>query len=62
MFNAYVGELNDALGIPKGLTALGIINPDLDRLTAEALKDPSVGGNPVEMTEANTRVLFEACL
>lgn len=60
-FYAYVGELNAALGIPKDLTDLGIINPDLDRLTAEALKDPSVGGNPVEMTEANTRALFEAC-
>ncbi|MGJ8531799.1 MAG: iron-containing alcohol dehydrogenase [Alphaproteobacteria bacterium] len=60
-FYAYVGELNAALGIPKDLTALGIINPDLDRLTAEALKDPSVGGNPVEMTAENTRALFEAC-
>lgn len=60
-FYAYVGELNAALGIPKDLTDLGIINPDLDRLTAEALKDPSVGGNPVAMTEENTRALFEAC-
>ncbi|MGJ8531809.1 MAG: hypothetical protein ACSHYC_06465 [Alphaproteobacteria bacterium] len=62
MFNTYVGELNDALGIPKGLIALGLIYPDLDRLTAEALKDPSVGGNPVAMTAENTRALFEACL
>lgn len=60
-FYAYVGELNNALGIPKDLTALGIINPDLDRLTAEALKDPSVGGNPVAMNAENTRALFEAC-
>ncbi|MCR9236299.1 MAG: iron-containing alcohol dehydrogenase [Alphaproteobacteria bacterium] len=60
-FYAYVGELNAALGIPKDLTDLGIINPDLDRLTAEALKDPSVGGNPVEMNSENTRALFEAC-
>jgi len=61
-FYAFVGDLNDALGIPKDLTALGIINPDLDRLTAEALKDPSVGGNPVAMNAENTRALFEACL
>lgn len=60
-FYAYVGELNAALGIPKDLTELGIINPDLDRLTAEALKDPSVGGNPVAMNAENTRALFEAC-
>lgn len=60
-FYAYVGELATALNIPENLTALGISNPDLDHLTAEALKDPSVGGNPVEMTAENTRALFEAC-
>jgi alcohol dehydrogenase class IV len=31
-------------------------------LVASALNDPSVGGNPIEMTAANTRALFEACL
>lgn len=61
-FYAYVGELNAALNIPQNLTALGVTNPDLDHLTAEALKDPSVGGNPVEMTAENTRALFEACV
>ncbi len=60
-FYAYVGELNAALAIPANLTALGVENPDLDHLTAEALKDPSVGGNPVAMTAENTRALFEAC-
>jgi 4-hydroxybutyrate dehydrogenase len=60
-FYAYVGELNTALNIPQNLTALGVTDPDLDHLTAEALKDPSVGGNPVAMTAENTRALFEAC-
>jgi len=60
-FCAYVDELNGALGIPKNLTDLGVSDPDMDRLVAEALKDPSVGGNPVEMTGSNTRALFEAC-
>ena len=60
-FYAYVGELNAALGIPANLTALGVKNPDLERLTAMALEDPSVGGNPIEMTAENTRALFEAC-
>ncbi|SIO21777.1 4-hydroxybutyrate dehydrogenase/hypothetical protein [Rhodovulum sp. ES.010] len=58
----FVARLNAELGIPETLTALGVSNPDLDRLVADALKDPSVGGNPVEMTEANTRALFEACM
>ena len=61
-FYNYVIELNASLGIPTNLTELGVTDPDMDWLVASALKDPSVGGNPVEMTEANTRALFEACL
>jgi len=61
-FYDYVIELNASLGIPANLTELGVTDPDLDWLVASALKDPSVGGNPVEMTAANTRALFEDCL
>ena len=61
-FRAFVDDLNDSLGIPKTLTALGVKDPDLDRLVADALRDPSTGGNPVEMTRENTKALFEAIL
>jgi alcohol dehydrogenase class IV len=61
-FYNYVNELNASLGIPANLTELGVTDPDLDWLVSSALKDPSVGGNPVEMTQENTRALFEACL
>ena len=61
-FYDYVIELNKSLGIPANLTELGVTDPDMDWLVASALKDPSTGGNPVEMTEANTRALFEDCL
>lgn len=61
-FCAFVDDFNAAFDIPKTLTALGVKDPDLDRLTEAALRDPSVGGNPVEMTPANTRALFEALL
>ncbi|MXQ06453.1 iron-containing alcohol dehydrogenase [Alphaproteobacteria bacterium GH1-50] len=61
-FRAFVDEFNASLGIPKTLTELGVKDPDLDVLTEAALKDPSVGGNPVEMTKENTRPLFEAVL
>ncbi len=61
-FRAAVMDLRATLAIPANLTALGVTNPDLDMLTAMALEDPSCGGNPVEMTAANTRALFEACL
>ena len=61
-FYAFVGDLNATLGIPANLTALGVTNPDLAALTASALQDPSTGGNPVEMTAANTRALLDSCL
>ncbi len=61
-FYAFVGELNDTLGIPKSLAAMGVTNPDTDRLLRDALTDPSTGGNPIEMEEANTRKLLEECL
>ncbi|QFT99631.1 NAD-dependent methanol dehydrogenase [Roseovarius sp. THAF8] len=61
-FCAFVDQLNDSLGIPKTLTDLGVTDPDLDTLVNAALRDPSTGGNPIEMTAENTRKLFEACL
>ena len=61
-FHAFVGMMNSTLGIPENLTALGVHDPDIDSLVASALADPSVGGNPVEMTTENTRALLESCL
>lgn len=61
-FCAYVDELNASLGVPKTLTALGVENPDIDRIVKGALSDPSTGGNPVEMTKENTTELLRACL
>jgi len=61
-FCAFVDEFNDAFAIPKSLTALGVKNPDVSKLVDAALRDPSVGGNPVEMTLENTTQLLEAVL
>ncbi|MEZ5715983.1 MAG: iron-containing alcohol dehydrogenase [Paracoccaceae bacterium] len=61
-FLNFVAGLNAQLGIPANLTELGVTAPDLDALTASALADPSVGGNPVAMTAENTRALIQACL
>ena len=57
-FCKFVDELNDSLAIPKSLADLGIENPDIDRIVAGALIDPSTGGNPIKMTEENTRKLI----
>jgi len=61
-FMDFLVELNQSMNIPKNLTQLGVIDPDLDTLTAAALADPSAGGNPVKMTVENTRQLLEQCL
>jgi alcohol dehydrogenase class IV len=61
-FYTFVGELNASLGIPKNLTDLGVHEPDVDAIVEAALRDPSCGGNPVEMTPENTRELLERCL
>ena len=60
-FYDYVGELNQSLNIPENLTSLGVIDPNMDTLVMDALIDPSVGGNPTEMTQTNTRALLESC-
>jgi 4-hydroxybutyrate dehydrogenase len=61
-FCDFVDRLNASFSIPVSLTEMGVENPDMDRLVAGALADPSTGGNPVEMTPENTRKLIEQCL
>jgi alcohol dehydrogenase class IV len=61
-FRAYVVEMNASLNMPKNLTEMGVEASRIDDLTAMALKDPSTGGNPIEMTFDNTKALFEACM
>ena len=61
-FCKFVDDLNDSLVIPKSLAGLGIKNPDIDRIVSGALIDPSTGGNPIKMTDENTRKLVvEIC-
>lgn len=57
-FCDFVDGFNDSFAIPKRLSGLGVEDPDIDALVAGALSDPSVGGNPVEMTAENTRQLY----
>lgn len=59
-FCEFVDQFNDSFAIPKSLSGLGVTNADIGALVESALRDPSVGGNPVEMTVENTTQLFEA--
>lgn len=61
-FFARVAELNATFAMPAGLGAMGVDETRIDELTAMALEDPSVGGNPVPMTAETTRALFMAAM
>ena len=58
-FCAFVLEFNASLQIPEKLSGLGVSNVDITRLTDAALKDPSCGGNPVELTKNNVSDLIK---
>lgn len=59
---AFVQGFNDSLGIPRRLSEMGVTADRMGDLVAGALRDPSCGGNPVELTACNLRALFEAVI
>ncbi|MEM9708587.1 MAG: iron-containing alcohol dehydrogenase [Pseudomonadota bacterium] len=61
-FSAFVDAFNASFDIPKSLGELGVVDPDLDALAEAAIRDPSVGGNPVVLTKESLRQLFEETL
>ncbi|MBY6046371.1 iron-containing alcohol dehydrogenase [Vannielia litorea] len=61
-FKAFVQEFNDSLGIPRKLSEMGVGTDRIAELTAMALEDPSCGGNPVKLDEANVKALFKAVI
>ncbi|MEM7257840.1 MAG: iron-containing alcohol dehydrogenase [Pseudomonadota bacterium] len=61
-FCQFVSDFNNSFAIPHTLSELGVNNPDINALVESALRDPSVGGNPVEMTAENTRALYESVM
>ncbi len=61
-FQEFVRTLNASLGIPERLAGLGVKDPDIDALVADALRDPSVGGNPVALDDKAVRALYDEVL
>ncbi|MBE1293737.1 MAG: iron-containing alcohol dehydrogenase [Rhodobacteraceae bacterium] len=61
-FCAFVQGFNDSMGIPRKLSDLGVTKDAIPELVKGALIDPSCGGNPVELNEANLTELFEATI
>ncbi len=61
-FQKFVQDFNDSFEIPRKLSEMGVSAGKMDDLVAGAIKDPSCGGNPIELTEANLRQLFDAVI
>jgi alcohol dehydrogenase class IV len=59
---AFAQEFNDALGIPRQLSELGVTEDRIPELVEGAIIDPSCGGNPIELTKENLTQLFHAAL
>ena len=58
-FQSFVQDFNDSFEIPRKLSEMGVSADQMDALVEGAIKDPSCGGNPVELTRENLRQLFE---
>ena len=61
-FRTYVREINDTMGVPKSLSALGVTMDSIPQLVEDALVDPSCGGNPRKLTRDNLTKLFLSAL
>ena len=58
-FYAWLIEFSQNLGVPKSMTALGVDDQKIDLLAKMAVEDPSASGNPIPLTTAITRQLYQ---
>jgi alcohol dehydrogenase class IV len=61
-FLRWLREIRAALDIPDKLGALGVTEDHLDRLVSFAVSDPCHQCNPVDVSEADIRAMYEAAL
>ncbi|MBZ0128623.1 MAG: iron-containing alcohol dehydrogenase [Rhodobacteraceae bacterium] len=61
-FMDFIHLLRSGMSVPERLSELGVGRDRIDDLTRMALEDPSAAGNPVPLTPANMRALFEAAI
>ena len=57
-FQNFVQDFNDRFDIPHKLSEMGVSTDQMDALVEGAIKDPSCGGNPVELTRENLKELL----
>lgn len=61
-FQDWVLALRAELGIPSGLGAMGVDGAEAEKIAEMAVVDPTAGGNPIPLTAAMAREIFEASL
>ncbi len=61
-FQRWVLELRREIGIPHTLAGLGVEEKHAREFAPQALVDPSTGGNPVALTEADFAQLYLNCI
>lgn len=61
-FYDHVLAMRNDFGVPDKLRDLGVDDTRLNELAANAIEDPSAGGNPVELTLDAARALFVECI
>lgn len=58
----WILDLRKQIGIPHTLAEIGVDDQRLEQLAEMAPRDPTAGGNPVTLTESNSRELLQAAL
>lgn len=58
----WIVELRREIGIPHALADLGVQDQHADQFAPQAFDDPSTGGNPVPMTQADFAKLYRQCI
>ncbi len=61
-FLDWVLEMRAGIGIPSTLADIGVREEHAAAFAPQALADPSTGGNPLPMTEADFRALYLRCI
>ena len=58
----WVVELRQVLDIPATLSKIGIDDGKIDEVVSGALKDPTASTNPIALTDASLRALFQVAI
>jgi len=61
-FLSFVENLNKSLDVPDGLSELGVLERDIDRIIEGALKDPSQASNPIKLNAKNLAAILTSAM